>query len=242
MNSPRWAVVLACASFAVVCTATAGASPVGSPVASEQEVVTLLAPHAVRQRPVSASSLVATVVDYRPATDMRTVLPVIGEAIDERGHSWLRVRLPGRTLDGATAPPSGWLLADHTRISATSWHVVVDVRRRTVSVYHWGSLVRRFRAVVGAASTPTPVGEWFIEESVMLPASAVGAPFALATSARSGVLRHFDGGPGQIAIHGIKNIGGRVGSATSHGCVRLQTRSLVWLAARVGAGVPFTVR
>ena len=35
-----------------------------------------------------------------------------------------------------------------------------------------------------------------------LDASAAGGPYALATSARSNVLQEFEGGPGQIALHG----------------------------------------
>lgn len=69
----------------------------------------------------------------------------------------------------------------------------------------------------------------------------VGAPYALALSARSEVLQEFAGGPGQIAIHGTNNVGGVLGSAASHGCVRLDTKAISWLAARIGPGVPVTI-
>ena len=75
-----------------------------------------------------------------------------------------------------------------------------------------------------------------------LPATRPGAPFALAISARSGVLQEFDGGPGQIALHGRANIGGRLGTAVSHGCIRLGDRAIEWLGARIGPGVPVTIR
>jgi lipoprotein-anchoring transpeptidase ErfK/SrfK len=75
----------------------------------------------------------------------------------------------------------------------------------------------------------------------MLPTSA-GAPFALALSARSNVLRRYEGGPGQVAIHGMANLGGTLGTAGSHGCVRLSDRSIRWLAARIGPGVPVAIR
>ncbi len=75
----------------------------------------------------------------------------------------------------------------------------------------------------------------------MLPGSA-GTPFALALSARSNVLQEFAGGPGQTAIHGLGNVGGTPGTAVSHGCVRLDDRSIRWLAARIGPGVPVTIR
>ena len=46
-------------------------------------------------------------------------------------------------------------------------------------------------------STPTPTGSFFVQETVVMPASEAGGPFALATSARSDVLHNFNGGPGQ---------------------------------------------
>ncbi len=70
----------------------------------------------------------------------------------------------------------------------------------------------------------------------------MGAPYALALSSRSYVLREFTGGPGQIAVHGVRNVGGRMGTAASHGCVRLDTESISWLGERIGPGVPVTVR
>ena len=68
-----------------------------------------------------------------------------------------------------------------------------------------------------------------------------GGPFALATSARSNVLQEFEGGPGQIALHGLNNVGGTLGTAVSHGCVRLDTGAMRWLVARIGPGVPVTI-
>ena len=69
----------------------------------------------------------------------------------------------------------------------------------------------------------------------------VGAPYALALSARSDVLQEFDGGPGQIALHGTDNVGGVLGTAASHGCMRLDTASITWLATRLGPGTPVTI-
>ncbi len=98
-----------------------------------------------------------------------------------------------------------------------------------------------FRAIVGKRSTPTPLGEFFVEESIALRPSDVGAPYALALSARSTVLQEFNGGPGQIAMHGLTNVGGVLGSAVSHGCVRLGNDMMRWLVARIGPGAPVTI-
>jgi len=94
---------------------------------------------------------------------------------------------------------------------------------------------------VGKPSTPTPHGRFFVEESVQMLPGAAGGPYALALSARSNVLQEFAGGPGQIALHGVANLGGTPGTAASHGCVRLANRHIRWLAARVSSGVPVTI-
>lgn len=60
-------------------------------------------------------------------------------------------------------------------------------------------------------------------------------------SARSNVFQEFDGGPGQVALHGVNNIGGTLGTAESHGCIRLATSSISWLAWRIDPGVPVTI-
>ena len=159
------------------------------------------------------------------------MLPVLG-----RDGQWLKVRLPGRP-NGHT----GWISLNATARFVTHWHIVVDLSRRRVTVYQAGRPVLIFRAVVGKPSTPTPIGEFFVEESITLGATGVGGPFALALSARSNVLQEFDGGPGQIALHGLTNIGGVLGSAVSHGCVRLGNDAMRWLAARIGPGVPVTI-
>jgi hypothetical protein len=69
---------------------------------------------------------------------------------------------------------------------------------------------------VGKPSTPTPAGHFFVEEAVALTPQDAGAPFALATSARSQVLQEFDGGPRQIALHGMGNLYGTLVTAVSH--------------------------
>jgi lipoprotein-anchoring transpeptidase ErfK/SrfK len=111
-----------------------------------------------------------------------------------------------------------------------------------VTAYRRGRPVRTFKAVVGKPSTPTPLGQFFIEESILLRPTDVGAPYALALSARSNVFQEFDGGPGQVALHGVANLGGVLGTAASHGCVRLSSFAMRWLVERVGPGVPVTIK
>jgi lipoprotein-anchoring transpeptidase ErfK/SrfK len=172
----------------------------------------------------------------RPITGGPTVLPVVGRGVAPDGAAWLQVMLPGRP-NGRTA----WIAASGTVAGETRWHVVVMIATRRVLVYRDGRLLRSLPAIVGKPATPTPRGRFFVEESVRLSGGSVGAPFALALSARSNVLQEFAGGPGQIALHGLDNVGGRLGTAVSHGCVRLADSAVTWLAAHVGPGVPVTI-
>lgn len=171
-----------------------------------------------------------------PITGARTTLPVIGDLTGPTGVKWLRVILPGRP-NGLT----GWITQRGTREIVTSWHVVVNLGKRRVSVYRNGHIARTFRAVVGKPSTPTPTGAFFVEETVRMSSGEPGGPFALALSARSDALQEFEGGPGQIGIHGRDNLGGTLGTAASHGCIRLGTASITWLADRLGPGTPVTI-
>lgn len=205
-------------------------------VRADQELAVLLTSHRAHRAPRAGSPLVVSVNAQRPITAARTALPVVGHFTGSDGVAWLRVMLPGRP-NGLT----GWISGQGTRKVLTSWRIVVNTSRRSVRVYRHGRLMRTFSAVVGKASTPTPEGEFFVEETERMPASEAGAPFALALSARSNVLQEFAGGPGQIAIHGRDNLGGTLGSAASHGCVRLDSASISWLAARIGPGVPVTI-
>lgn len=180
-------------------------------------------------------SRVGTIWASRPITGGRTVLPVIGHAT-RAGVRWLKIMVPGRP-NGR----KGWIVQRGTVSATTRWHVVVRTASRRVLVYRRGGLVGTFAAVVGAPSTPTPHGHFFVEESVeMLPGSQ-GGPFALALSGRSNVLQEFGGGPGQIGIHGVANLGGTPGTAVSHGCVRLADGPIRWLAARIAPGTPITI-
>lgn len=207
-----------------------------SRVPATQRLVVLLHDRVARTGPSRHSERIEPVAARRPLTRVRTVLPVLGHATASNGAFWLRVRLPGRPNGHG-----GWISANRTKRSSTAWHIVVRRSTRRVAVYHSGRVRRIFRAVVGKPSTPTPRGTFFVEEAVALSPYDAGGPFALATSARSNVFQEFAGGPGQVGIHGIDNLPGDLGTAASHGCIRLGTRAITWLARRIGAGVPLTI-
>ena len=205
-------------------------------VQATQELVVLLSEHSAHKAPDTSSARVAVVSQVRPITGEQTTLPVLARSIRAGGAIWLQVMLPGRP-DGLT----GWISESGTRAAVTPWRITLNLHARRVTVYNDGSVVRVFEAVVGKPSTPTPTGEFFVEEVVQMQTGEPGGPFALALSARSNALQEFEGGPGQIALHGRDNLGGTLGQAESHGCVRLGTPAIDWLAARIGGGTPVTI-
>jgi lipoprotein-anchoring transpeptidase ErfK/SrfK len=200
-----------------------------------QPLVILLQDHVARAAASTHARVVEPVAALRPLTKVRTVLPVMGAVKGKDGNRWVHVRLPGRP-SGHT----GWILADQTIRSSTEWRIVVTVSTRRVTIYRDGLVVRVFPAVVPKPSTPTPYGQFFVEETLAI-SSHAGGPFALAISARSDIFQEFEGGPGQIAIHGTDGLADPLRSAASHGCIRISPNAISWLSSRIGGGVPVTV-
>jgi lipoprotein-anchoring transpeptidase ErfK/SrfK len=234
----RWLVravaVAALASTALVVTHHADARKAG--IQPTQELAVLTSSHHFASSLGEHPSRTGSIPASRPITHGQTVLPVVGHMTADDGAEWLRVMIPGRPNSG-----KGWIEQSGTEAEETPWRIVVSTSARRVYVFRNGRRVRSFSAIVGKPATPTPHGTFFVEESISMP-GAVGGPYALALSARSNVLHQFGGGPGQIGIHGLQNLGGHLGAAESHGCVRLANRSISWLSARVGPGAPVTIR
>lgn len=219
-----------------LCCMASAAPASASGIPGRQALVVLLHDKHAHSAPSVTAPQTTTVAAQRPLTGVRTILPVLGHARSKHGRVWVDVRLPGRPNSG-----SGWITTGGTMASWTPWRLSVNLNARLLTVYYAGRATRRFPAVVGKPSTPTPTGQFFIEEGLSLSPDASGAPFALATSARSNVLQDFDGGPGQIGIHGMDNLPGALGTASSHGCIRLDTADITWLAGRIGPGVPLSI-
>jgi lipoprotein-anchoring transpeptidase ErfK/SrfK len=155
-------------------------------------------------------------------------------------RQWLKVRLPLRPNGVA-----GWILRDKAALGHTPYWLELRLRRRRLTVYRDGRRVRSVRAVVGAARTPTPRGLAAIYERNRQPdAGGFLGPWALSLTALSNVLESYGGGPGRVAIHGRGGASLRdpLGSARSHGCIRIPNEAVAWLAARAAPGTPVDVR
>ena len=203
-----------------------GAQPV---VILNREVVALAAP-----RPGAAR--VAAVRARTPFTGSQTVLPVLRKAAGPTGGEWLRVRLPARP-NGSI----GWIPADAGAADRTAWRIVIRRDERRAVVYAGGKARAGFSIVVGKPATPTPLGTFFVVDKLRVRAGTAGAPWALATSAYSDVLQKYEGGRGQVALHGTTAMAGRLGTFSSHGCIRFAPSAITWIAHHVDAGTPIFV-
>ncbi len=136
-----------------------------------------------------------------------------------RGKTWLKVRLPIRP-NGS----SGWIPRDRVQIRRSARYIVIDRSSRKLKLYRRGRVVARFRVVIGAPGTPTPLGLFALQDRVLQPdRKGFIGPWALPLTAYSEALRRYDGGPGLVALHGRSGASLRdpLGSARSHGCIRM---------------------
>ena len=98
--------------------------------------------------------------------------------------------------------------------------------------------MRRVPVVVGKPSTPTPEGLFSIIGAWASPPNAFVGSWILALTAHSDVLQQFDGGDGTVGIHGRggASLLDPLGSASSHGCIRVDNSSIDWIVGSIGAG------
>lgn len=219
---------------AVLCGPLAPADAAPPSRANGATIARVIAPSIATSRP-GGGRPIARVSDVTSWSRQRQQLLVLGETT-RGGRRWVRLLLPRRPNGKA-----GWVMADRVVLSRTPYWISVRTRSRHVRVYRSGRLVRTFRAVVGAAATPTPHGLAAIYELNAQPnANAFLGPWALSLTIMSNTLRDFGGGPGRVAIHGRAgaSLNDPLGTARSHGCIRISNEPVRWLARSVPRGTP----
>jgi lipoprotein-anchoring transpeptidase ErfK/SrfK len=166
-------------------------------------------------------------------------LLVLGSRVDADGSEWLKLRIDVRPNGSAV-----WVNANYATLRLTHWRIVVSRAQRRLRLYWDGRLRKAWRVVVGKPSTSTPAGLFAIAAELRQPDpnDFVGS-WVLPLTAHSGVLMHFEGGDGQIALHGRggASLVDPLGSARSHGCIRMDNTMVAWLAHHVPIGTPVRV-
>lgn len=161
--------------------------------------------------------------------------PLVFLVIGQRSGGWL-VRIPARP-NGST----GWIKSSDVTVALTEWSLRISLSHHRLSVYKQGSLQRTITVGLGRPSAPTPKGKFYLTELLQAsnPHGAYG-PYAYGLSAFSSTFTEFEGGPGQIGMHGT-NDPSSIGRNVSHGCIRMSVTNISWLAHRVPAGTPITI-
>jgi lipoprotein-anchoring transpeptidase ErfK/SrfK len=121
--------------------------------------------------------------------------------------------------------------------------ILVVISERRVLLYNGAKLLKNYRCAVGRAAYPTPVGTWKVMKKVMLP--SWHNPHVAWSSGMADVI-----GPGPhnplgtralylnadgIRIHGTANVAS-IGTAASHGCIRLKRHDVEELFPLVPVG------
>lgn len=213
--------------------------PLDAPSTKGAVVAAMLSPSVARSEPGGGKVLwkVSTKTIF---AKQQQQLMVLAAKFDDQGAPWVKLALPIRPNQ-----KGGWVDARFVRLDRTAWAVYLSRSKRKAKVYRNGRLVRTFKVVVGARSTPTPRGLFAVYESVAQsnPRDFIG-PWALHLTAFSDVLESFGAGPGRVALHGRSgaSLADPLGTARSHGCVRMSNSAITWLARNLSAGTPVRIR
>jgi len=205
---------------------------VGTPATQPSTVATTkVAQLKVFTQPDTASPLVTTLTDTTEYGLRRTLL------VDQQQGAWLHTLLPIRP-NGS----NGWVQAGDVTLSQITTAITVSISKHELTLLDNGKPVLTAEVAVGTDQTPTPPGHFYITDPIDLTSSPNGTygAYALGLSGYSEVLMSFNGGPGQLAVHGTPDAS-QAGKNISNGCVRVPNDKVVALAKRVGLGTPVTI-
>ena len=173
----------------------------------------------------------------RNANGAPTVFGVLGVQIDRScAPRWYVVQLPmfpnGRI---------GWVRAQDVSVRTVRTRIAVDLSSRRVTLFRDGRLVLTTVAAIGAPSTPTPTGSYYVNQRFITqnPFGVFG-PRIVGVSAFSPVLRSWPQG-GPVAIHGT-NTPHELGFAVSHGCIRIRNAAVLRIHRQADEGTPVEIR
>lgn len=157
--------------------------------------------------------------------------------VKQQVEDWYEVYLPIRP-NGTT----GWVRARDVTISQTPYRIVVHLFFHRITVYNGESVLLQEPIAVGKPSTPTPPGTYYLRVLLKAPnPNTVYGPYAYPLSGHSDVLTSFNGGDGELGIHG-NNDESVLGQSVTAGCVRMSNASITRLAPMIPLGTPVEIR
>jgi len=149
---------------------------------------------------------------------------------------FVEVYLPVRP-NGTT----GYVKRADVQLTPNPYRIEVNLGEFNLKVYKDDQPIMDTVIAEASDNTPTPGGLYYTTELVKTPnPDGVYGPYAYGLSGFSEVLQTFNGGPGQLGIHGT-NQPERLGSKVSHGCIRLSNDDITTLAGILPLGVPVVI-
>jgi lipoprotein-anchoring transpeptidase ErfK/SrfK len=171
------------------------------------------------------------VTTIKPKTEFKS--PTI-LAVANRRPGWVLVRTSVRKHHVGWLPSKAGVLFSQPRT------IVIDLSKRSLTVFHRGTPTNRYKVAIGAPGTETPTGKFAITDRLKV---QPGTPYGcciLALTARQPKIAQGWGGGDRVAIHATPD-DGVIGKAVSHGCLRATNKALRQLMRRVRLGTPVTV-
>ena len=141
------------------------------------------------------------------------------------GDEWVEAELPMRPWDNFSRPNGvrGWLRTENFEWRTVNHHIQIDLADENgnprVDFWDGDTWITGTYAIIGKASTHTPVMDSFVVEKIPGYSPGVGTRI-LMLSGFSTRYESFGGGLPRIALHGT-NIPNRVGEHLSNGCIRV---------------------
>jgi len=209
-------------------TTTTTAAPTPGPVTVATTKVPQLVAYHDPDTSSPAVAKLSAVTDYGLP---RTLL------VTQQQGDWLQTLLPIQPNDTA-----GWVKASDVTLSQVTTRIVVSLSSRYLALYDGATKIVDTGVGIGKDETPTPLGTFYVTDPLDLTAKPNGAygAFAIGLSGFSDVLKSFEGGPPQIAVHG-DTVAADVGQKVSNGCIRVPNAVIVQIAQHAPLGTPVII-
>ena len=149
--------------------------------------------------------------------------------------AWYRVLIPLKP-HGQT----GYVRAREVRLRPLQTRIVVDLSTRRLTVFDRGKRVLGAKIAIGARSTPTPIGSFYVNQRFRGDPQGPYGWAAIGISAFSEVLHGWPQG-GPVAIHGT-NRPSLLGLPISNGCIRVSNETVKRLWRLAPTGTPVQVQ
>lgn len=177
--------------------------------------------------------------DSSPPVEMPLAFLVKSEP-KEDDCEWVEVYLPTRP-NGSTA----WVKRADIKMEGHVFRIEIFLSDFTLRAYQNEDLLLEAPIATATDNTPTPGGLYYTTELLeSLNPNDLYGPYAFGLSGFSDTLDSFNGGEGQLGIHGT-NEPHRIGTQVSHGCIRLHNDDITFLAETFGEstwlGIPVAI-